>query len=74
MERGCFTTVHGPRERRLRYGVLCAAAGVLRAGITAIPRDGEDDVADSYALDAPSAWGSVMFRDRHLVHLAATVR
>jgi hypothetical protein len=57
-----------------RHGVLGAAAAVFRAAVTPIPKDGEDDVAQSYALDAPSAWGSAIFRDRRLVHLAATVR
>lgn len=57
-----------------RHGVLGAAAAVLRAGATSIPKDGADDVAESYALDAPAAWGTVLFRERRLVHLAATVR
>jgi hypothetical protein len=57
-----------------RHGVLGAAAAVLRAAATSIPKDGADDVAESFALDAPSAWGSAIFRDRRLVHLAATVR
>jgi hypothetical protein len=54
--------------------VLGAAAAVLRAAATSIPKDGADDGAESYALDAPSAWGTAPFRQRRLVHLAATVR
>ena len=57
-----------------RHGVLGVAAAVLRSPITAIPKDGDDDVTESYALDASSSWGTVMFRERRLVHLAATVR
>lgn len=57
-----------------RRGVLGAAAAVPRAAVTRIPKDGADDIADSFALDAPSAWGSALFRERPLVHLAATVR
>jgi hypothetical protein len=57
-----------------RHGVLGAAAAVLRAAATSIPKDGADDGAESYALDAPSAWGTALFRQRRLVHLAATVR
>lgn len=57
-----------------RHGVLGVAAAVLRSPVTAIPKDGDDDVTESYALDASSSWGTVMFRERRLVHLAATVR
>ena len=57
-----------------RHGVHGAAAAVLRATVTRIPKDGEDDVAQSFALDAPSAWGTAIFRGCRLVHLAATIR
>jgi hypothetical protein len=57
-----------------RHGVLGAAAAVLRAGVTSIPKIASDDIAESFALDAPSAWGTALFRNSRLVHLAATVR
>lgn len=56
-----------------RHGVLGVAASIMRARAVAIPKPDEGDAGDAYALDAPSAWGTAVFRERRLVHLAATV-